>query len=97
MKDRIIGIAFFTVALLLICVVVVSLISGLIEWLQSGRWESPSLLRAAYDAHLIRARWFLSADWGWRLHEILDQIPMLVAAALAASLSWWAGLWFVRR
>ena len=97
MKDRIIGITFFGIALLLGSIVVVSLISGLIEWLQSGVWHSPSLLQAAYDAQLIRARWFQSVDWGWRLHEILDQIPLLIGTVAAAPLFWCAGRWFVRR
>jgi hypothetical protein len=96
-KDRIIGITFFGIALLLGCIVVVSLISGLIEWLQSGVWQSPSLLQAAYDAQLIHSRWFLSVDWGWRVHEILDQIPLLLGTLAIAPLFWFAGLWFVRR
>ena len=97
MKDRIIGITFFGIALLLGCVVVVSLVSGLIDWLQSGVWQSQSLLQAAYDAHLIHARWFQTVDWGWRLHEILDQIPLLLSTLIAAPLFWFAGLKLVRR
>ena len=97
MKDRTLGVTFLAIALLLGCVVVVSLLSDVIEWLQVGRWESRSLLRAGYDAHLIRARWFLATDWGWRVHEILDQIPLLACAVVMAGSCWGAGLWFLRR
>jgi len=97
MRDRILGIFCFAAALLLCCAVVVALLAGLIEWLQSGRWHNLSLLQAGYDLQLLRARWFLATDWGWRVHELLDQIPLLAAGALLAPLCWWVGLIFVRR
>ena len=97
MADRIIGIFCFGIALLLGCAVIVALLYGLIEWLQGGRWDTPSLLRAAYDAGLLRARWFLTTDWGWRVHEALDAIPVLLAGLILAPIFWWLGLRFVRR
>ena len=97
MKDRVLGIFLFALAILLFCGVIVGLLTGLIEWLQVGKWESPSLLRFGYDAHLLKASWFLTTDWGWRVHEILDQIPLLLFSITTAPLFWWAGLRVVRR
>ena len=73
------------------------LLLGFIEWLQTGRWHTTSVLQAAYDARLVRARWFLSVDWGWRLHEVLYRIPLLIVLIGLAPLSWALGLRFARR
>jgi hypothetical protein len=97
MKDRLLAIIFLGLALLLFSAVVVGLLVGLIEWLQSGYWPSISLLEAAYDTGLVRARWFITVDWGWRLHEWLDAVPLSAAAIVFAPLFWWIGLVFARR
>ena len=97
MKDRLLAISFFGLALLLFSAVVVGLLVGLIEWLQSGHWPSISLLEAAYDTGLVRARWFVTVEWGWRLHEWLDMVPLSVAAIVIAPLFWRIGLIFARR
>jgi hypothetical protein len=97
MTDRFFGIVFFGMALLLCCAVVVGLLSGVIEWLQGGRWQSISLLDAGYEMRLLKARWFITTDWGWRVHEVLDAIPLFLAAILTAPLCWRTGLFFVRR
>jgi len=76
---------------------VVDLLVGLIEWLQMGRWKSVSVLQAGYDANLIRARWFMTSDWGWRVHDALDAIPLLLVGVIMAPLCWRVGQLFVRR
>ena len=96
MPDRIVSLIFYVAALILGGVLGVILLSGFIEWLQTGEWHTRSLLRAAYDAHFIRARWFLSGDWGWRVHEVLDHIPLLAVLGALIPLSWAAGVYFDR-
>ncbi len=97
MTDRILAITFFAIALMLSGVVVIMLLFGFVEWMQTGRWHSTSLLQAAYDAHLIRARWLLSVDWGWRVQEVLDRIPLLAVLIAMAPVSWGVGVWIARR
>jgi len=88
---------FFSLALVLCCALAVGLLSGLIEWLQVGRWKSVSLLQAGYDINLLRARWFMTTDWGWRLHDVLESIPLYLVGLIMAPLCWRVGLVFVRR
>ena len=95
--NRIIAIICFTSALLLVGMVAIVLLLGFTEWLQTGRWYSKSLLQAAYDAGLLRARWFLSGDWAWYVHEVLNVIPVLAVWLAAAPLIWAVGLKFARR
>jgi len=97
MLDRYLTLFFQGAALLLGGVVIVLLLDAFIVWLQSGNWKSVSLLEAAYDAHLLKARWFLNVDWGWRLHEWLQQIPLLAALAVLVPAFWGIGLFFSRR
>jgi hypothetical protein len=97
LTNRTIAILCFTSALLLVGAITIVLLIGFTEWLQTGRWHTDSLLQAAYDARLLRARWFLSGDWAWQLHEILDQIPVLVVWLVVAPLFWAVGLKFARR
>ena len=97
MMDRLLSVTFYGAALVLGGMLVVMLLSDFVVWLQSGRWENVSLLRAAYDAHLLKARWFLSVDWGWRVHELLSQVPLLVVLAFLVPICWGVGLFFARR
>lgn len=97
MADRITSLVFFSTALVLGGVLGIILLAGFIEWLQTGDWHTRSVLRAAYDARLIRARWFLSVDWGWRIHEVLDHIPVLALLGALIPVSWAVGVYFDRR
>ena len=97
LTNRAIAIICFTCALLLVGMVAIVLLLGFTEWLQTGRWHSESLLQAAYDAGLLRARWFLSGDWAWYVHEILNAIPVLAVWLALAPLFWAVGLKFARR
>ena len=84
-------------ALTLVSIAALMLLFGFIEWLQTGRWESISVLRAGYDLHVLRASWFLRVDWGWRVHEMLDHVPLLAFLLTAAPVAWAAGTYFARR
>jgi len=55
------------------------------------------LLQLGYDAHLIKARWFLANQWSWPLHDALAKIPVLVTMVCIAPLFWWLGGVFGRR
>lgn len=97
MTDRYLAITFRAAALIIGGVLVVMMIDNFVVYLQTGKWESMSLLRAGYDAHLLKARWFLNVDWGWRVHEWLAQVPLLVVLGALVPVCWCLGLFFARR
>ena len=101
MLDRIMGritsIALFATALISFSSAVLLLLNGFIEYLQTGTWHSLSLLQLGYDSHLIKARWFLSYEWSWWLHDLLQFVPVYAALILLAPLAWWISLGIDRR
>ena len=87
--DRAVAVALFVIAMLCFGGAVLLLLNGFIEYLQVGRWQSRSLLQFAYDAHVLRARWFLANDWSWWLHDALEVIPVYAALLVGAPIAWW--------
>ncbi len=74
-----------------ICVALVMLFAGFIEYLQIGRWDTPSLLEIGYEAHLIKARWFVAHQWSWWIHDVLERVPVALFLLGVAPLFWWVG------
>ena len=97
MPDQFFAAVLFVLALLTGCITVVMFFASFLDWLHSGDWGSISVLRAGYEAHLLKARWFLQADWGWRLHEVLERIPLLAVSAALAPIFWGASKFLARR
>ncbi|MEZ5559952.1 MAG: hypothetical protein R3E86_15575 [Pseudomonadales bacterium] len=79
----------YTAALACGCGAALLVLFGFIEWLQTSRWPALSLLQAAYDLRLLRARWFLANEWTWPLHDVLAQIPVSLSLLALAPLFWW--------
>jgi len=87
--DRAIAVALFVIAMLCFGGTVLLLLNGFVEYLQTDRWESLSLLQLGYDTHVLRARWFLANDWSWWIHDVLEKIPAYAALMAGAPLAWW--------
>ena len=94
---RLTSITLFTIALLSFSGAVLLLLNGFIDYLQTDRWHSLSLLQLGYDYHLIRARWFLSHEWSGWLQDLLRHIPVYAALIGVAPLAWWLSLRIDRR
>ncbi|MFU8816218.1 MAG: hypothetical protein ACNA7W_12785 [Pseudomonadales bacterium] len=86
-----------TAALGLGCAAVLLGIFGFIEYLQTGRWPSFSLLELGYRSRLLSAHWFLSNAWSWSLQEWLGKAPVTVVALVLAPVCWWLGARLGRR
>jgi hypothetical protein len=95
--DRLFALCFFALALAAAAAAAVICLAELIEWLQTDRWLSTSLLQVGYDWRLLKARWFLSAQWSWWIHDLLAQVPVQLALLAAAPLLWLVGKLFARR
>lgn len=87
--DRIVSTVLFAAAVLSLGGAGVLLLNGFVEYLQSGSWTATSLLELGYNTHLIRARWFLSYEWSWGVHDVLAIIPIYAALLGAAPVCWW--------
>ena len=87
--DRTVSTTLFVVAIGCFAGAALLLINGFVDFLQTGRWASSSLLQIGYDLSLIRARWFLANQWSWWIHDLLALIPTYVALLFAAPLCWW--------
>lgn len=87
--DRMVSTVLFAVAVLSLGGAGVLLLNGFVEYLQSGAWTATSLLELGYNTHLIRARWFLSYEWSWGIHDALAIIPIYGALLGAAPICWW--------
>jgi hypothetical protein len=97
MTDRFFTASFYVISLGLAGGAALFFIIGFVEYLQVGRWPAHSLLQLAYDADLIRARWFLANQWSWPVHDVLAKIPVTLAMLSVAPLFWWLGGIFGRR
>jgi hypothetical protein len=97
MADRMISLTFYGLACLCGIAAVLILLVGFVDWLQTERWTNLSVLEFGYDAHLIRARWFINNRWSWWLHDLMHLIPLYVFLLALAPLSWVVGAWFGRR
>lgn len=75
----------------------VLLLGAFIEYLQRGRWPDQSLLRLAYDHHLIRAYWFLGGEGRLLLRDIMAWLPTPAVALALAPPCWWLGGVLARR
>jgi hypothetical protein len=95
--DWTLALALKTLALACACGAAVLALGGFIDFLVSGHWPDQSLLRLAYDARLVGARWFLLDDWRMPLRDILDAVPAALALLAAAPLFWAVAVRFGRR
>ena len=89
--DTVVSLLLRALALGLGCAAVLLALNGFIEYLQTGRWPTLSLLRLGYDSGLLQARWFLAHRWSMPLHDVLDALPVTVVALGLAPLCWWLG------
>ena len=87
--DRALSILLVVLALLAFSAAGILLLVGFIEYLQGGEWRAVSLLQFFYDNQILRARWFLGAEWSWWIHDLLELIPLYAALMAMAPLSWW--------
>jgi hypothetical protein len=87
--DRALSVSLFAVAVLCFGGAVLLLLNGFIEYLQAGSWKATSLLQFCYDAHLIRARWFLANDWSWWIHDALKAVPGYAVLLVLSPAAWW--------
>jgi hypothetical protein len=95
--DRWIAYALLTLAIAFGCAAVVLALAGFVEYLQSGRWPTRSVLELVYEWRLVRARWFLANDWSWPLHDALRATPVIAVVLALAPLCWWLGSLLTRR
>ena len=87
--DRAFSTVLFALAILAFGGAVLLLLNGFIEYLQIGSWRSTSLLQFLYDTYILRARWFLSHQWSWWIHDVLAVIPTYAALLILSPLAWW--------
>jgi hypothetical protein len=87
--DRVLSIALFALAIVSFGGAVLLLLNGFIEYLQVGSWCSTSLLQFLYDSHVLRARWFLSNEWSWWIHDVLELVPTYAVLLAVSPLAWW--------
>lgn len=87
--DRAFSVLLFAIAVLSFGGAVLLLLNGFIAYLQLGSWKTLSLLQFCYDAHIIRARWFLANDWSWWIHDLLEAIPGYAALLAVCPVAWW--------
>ena len=97
MADRLISLLLFGTAYLCGVAAMLILFVGFVDWLQSGSWTDLTVLELGYNAHLIKARWFLEHQWSWWLHDFLQWIPVYAALLSLAPLAWLSGAWTARR
>ncbi|MCB1685982.1 MAG: hypothetical protein KDI31_15915 [Pseudomonadales bacterium] len=95
--DRLFSSALFGLALICFSLAFLLLLNDFVVYLQTGRWQTLSLLQFGYDSSLLRARWFLSHRWGLQLHDVLAQIPVPAVLLCVSPLAWWASGRFERR
>ena len=95
--DRLISLLFFGIAYACGVAAVLMLLAGFIDWLQTGRWHDLSVLELAYNAHVVKARWFLEYRWSWWIHDMLQWIPLYALLLVVAPLAWVCGAWAARR
>ncbi len=81
----------YATTLCAMCAALVMLFVGFVEYLQIGRWDTPSLLEIGYESHLIKARWFLAHQWSWWIHDTLERVPVALFLIGVAPLFWWVG------
>ena len=87
--DKFIANLLFVASLVAGAVAVLLLINGFVEWLQTERWQSVSVLEFGYDTHLIKARWFIAHRWSWWLHDVLEVVPVYAALIGFVPVAWW--------
>lgn len=87
--DRFLSTLLFALAVLSFGGAALLLLNGFIEYLQIGSWRSTSLLQLLYDTYLLKARWFLSNQWGWWIHDGLQMIPTYAALLVICPIAWW--------
>jgi hypothetical protein len=79
------------------CAAVLLALGGFVEYLQFGRWPTRSLLDAAYELRVVRARWFLANEWSWPLHNALRSTPVTLVVLALSPICWWLGNRLSRR
>lgn len=87
--DRFLSVTLFLLAMLCLTGGVLLLLADFIEYLQLGRWRLDSLLDAAYQLNLIRARWFLTSDFAGTVRILLMNVPAFAALLFITPLAWW--------
>ena len=97
MTDRLLSLLLFGIAYLSGVAAMLILFVGFIDWLQTGSWSNLSVLEFGYNAHLLKARWFLDHRWSWWMHDVLQWIPVYAFLLGFAPLAWLFGAWMARR
>jgi hypothetical protein len=95
--DRWCSYALYILAIGCGCAAVLFALSGFVEYLQSGRWPTRSMLDVIYELGIVRARWFLANEWSWPLHDALRATPVTLVVLGLAPLCWWLAGRFSRR
>ncbi len=97
MADRLLSLLLFGAAYVSGVTAVLILFVGFIDWLQTGSWSNLSVLEFGYNAHFLKARWFLDNQWSWWMHDMLRWMPVYALLLGFAPFAWVSGAWMARR
>jgi hypothetical protein len=95
--DRWLSYALYVLAIGCGCAAVILALSGFVEFLQTGRWPSWSVLDLAYELRLVPMGWLRANRWVWPVFDVLRVTPVALVAVALTPLLWWAANRLARR